>query len=477
MAADALSRLLSENENGDENRVSYEAEHYIRFVAVNCTPAAMNIKEIEAMSDEDDELKTLRSAIDTGHFESCKQYSPVAAELCKIGQVVLRGTRIILPRKLRPKAIALAHEGHLGISGTKSMLRTKVWWPGIDKEVEKFCRTCHGCQLVSKPDPAEPLRTTPLPQGPWQDIATDLLGPLPSGESILVIIDYYSRFYEVKVMRSTTTDKVIDALDELVIDRYGIPKTIRSDNGPQFISNEFRQWCEEHDIRHVKTTPKHAAANGEVERQNASLMKRIRIAHAQSQDWKRELRKYIRAYRNTIHPTTGKTPAELVFSFKPRGKIPSIQLEEVVRDEIEVRDKDNEMKAKAKQYFDQNQGAKHSNVNMGDQVLMRQEKKSKLSTPFAPEPFTVVEKKGNSVVIENSGGAQYARNTTDVKKFYPTPSVADSQPDEAQAATATSTTVDLPSTVCKPTADANQSVAARPRRTVKQPVKLKDYVT
>ena len=72
----------------------------------------------------------------TGQFEKCKQYMAVAGELCVIGQLVLRGTRIVIPKKLQPRTLALAHEGHLGVVGTKQNLRTKVWWPGMDKAAD-----------------------------------------------------------------------------------------------------------------------------------------------------------------------------------------------------------------------------------------------------------------------------------------------------------------------------------------------------
>ena len=155
----------------------------------------------------DDELKALREAITTGRFEKCKGYAPAAEELCVIGQLVLSGTRIVLPSKRRSQAISLAHEG-TRIVGTKRSLRSKVWWPGIDKAAEKFCRSCYGCQLVARPNPPEPLTSTTLPEGPWKDLAVDLLGPLPSGHSILVVVDYYSRYYEYAIMTSTTTVKV-----------------------------------------------------------------------------------------------------------------------------------------------------------------------------------------------------------------------------------------------------------------------------
>ncbi len=64
-------------------------------------------------------------------------------------------------------------------------------------------------------EPPEPLQTTPLPDRPWQDLAVDMMGPLPSGHTLLVVVDYYSRFYEVAVMQSTTTNKVGDKLEEI----------------------------------------------------------------------------------------------------------------------------------------------------------------------------------------------------------------------------------------------------------------------
>ena len=121
----------------------------------------------------------MRKAIGTGHFEKCQPpYAIIANELCKIGYLVLRGARIVLPQALKTRALALAHEGNLGIVGTKQHQRTKVWLPGVDRAAERHCKACHGCQIVARPDPPEPLRPTTLPDGPWRGVAVDLLGPL-----------------------------------------------------------------------------------------------------------------------------------------------------------------------------------------------------------------------------------------------------------------------------------------------------------
>ena len=88
----------------------------------------------------------------------------------------------------------------------KQRLRSKIWWPGIDRQAERFCKPCHGCQLVSRPANPEPIKPTLLPRNPWQDLAVDLLGSLLSGDSVLVVVDYFSRFYEINAVHNIRED-------------------------------------------------------------------------------------------------------------------------------------------------------------------------------------------------------------------------------------------------------------------------------
>ena len=90
----------------------------------------------------------------------------------------------------------------------------------MDSAAEKLCRSCQGCQVVGEFCVPVPMQRVELPTSPWKDV--DLMGPLPTGESLLVVVDYYSHFYEVGILRSTTVDKVIDFLVP-VFTRYGYP--------------------------------------------------------------------------------------------------------------------------------------------------------------------------------------------------------------------------------------------------------------
>ena len=126
----------------------------MRFVAINSTPKAMTTHEVERASSDDAELHQLRECIDTGRWTDCpdKVHAAISGERCVIGQLVLKGSRIVMPRKLRPQALALAYDGHLGIVGTKQALRRKVRWPGIDRAVETYCRSASWWQDQTHPN-------------------------------------------------------------------------------------------------------------------------------------------------------------------------------------------------------------------------------------------------------------------------------------------------------------------------------------
>ncbi|KAK3791088.1 hypothetical protein RRG08_010491 [Elysia crispata] len=227
-AADALSRLLPKPSMDEEKQNTNKTEEYIKLIVHEATPNALSAQEVEEASKDDPELQQVRQQLSNNKWDkSSKTFFPMRDELCSIGYLVLRGTRIVIPKALRSKCIKLAHTGQLGIVGTKQRLKSKVWWPGIDKEVEHFVKSCHGCQLVESALPPEPLQVTELPSGPWQDIGIDFLGPLDSGHYILVVIDYYSRYYDAEITKKTTSQKVIDTLDRL-FSMHGLPKTLKN---------------------------------------------------------------------------------------------------------------------------------------------------------------------------------------------------------------------------------------------------------
>ena len=95
------------------------------------------------------------------------------------------------------------------------------------------------------------------------------------------------------------------------------------------------------------------------------------------------------------------------------------ELLETTVDDNQLRDGDWEKKIKAKTYADERRDAQPNDLQTGDQVLLKKKKSDKLSAKFESEPYEIVEKKGNSVVIQSPEKVQYQRNVTEVKKFTP----------------------------------------------------------
>ena len=118
------------------------------------------------------------------------------------------------------------------------------------------------------------------------NLAADLLGPMPGGEYLFVVVDYYSRYFEVDILKSILSRNIIDCLDRLFA-MHGIPESLKTDNGPQFISSEFKDYMMVNGVIHVTSTPLWPQGNGEVERQNRTLLKSMRIAYAAGKDWRK----------------------------------------------------------------------------------------------------------------------------------------------------------------------------------------------
>ena len=81
---------------------------------------------------------------------------------------MLSGNRIVIPEVLQNRVVELAHEGHQGVVKTRSLLRSKVWFPRTDSVVDSVVKKCFPCQVATPKASREPLKMTPLPNGRWQ---------------------------------------------------------------------------------------------------------------------------------------------------------------------------------------------------------------------------------------------------------------------------------------------------------------------
>ena len=121
------------------------------------------------------------------------------------------GHRVVIPVKLRNQVLTELHEGHLGIVEMKSLARSYIWWPKIDKDVEHLAKSCPGFQLQQNEAGKAPVHSWEWPATPWQRIHVDFAGPF-LGRMFLIIVDAHSKWPEVEIMSSTTSTQSIDRL-------------------------------------------------------------------------------------------------------------------------------------------------------------------------------------------------------------------------------------------------------------------------
>ena len=240
------------------------------------------------------------------------------------------------------------------------------------------------------------------------------LRKIHQGRSLLVLVDSCSRWPEVFILKSTTAAVIINRMKSCFA-VHGLLEEIVTDNGPQFVAEEFDLYLREHGITHRRITSYWPQTNSEVERFNRTLEKAIRATNTEGKDWKNELNTFLLNYRATAHCTTGKSPTVLLFGREIRTKLPSLNTSSSPASTSPVVDpaileRDRCQKAKMKKYADEKRRAAPSNIKRGDKVLLKEERKNTLSTKYDPDP--VVGTEGTSLFLKRRAEPEIKRNSS-----------------------------------------------------------------
>ncbi|GFR64154.1 Gypsy retrotransposon integrase-like protein 1 [Elysia marginata] len=309
--------------------------------------------------------------------------------------------QVLLPKKLREYVMSVAHNSltgaHLGIMRTKDKVLSNFYWPGVDGDVTRYCRSCDVCQRSVKKGivPRVPLEKVPLVDTPFKRVAMDIAGPInPTSEAghrfILTLIDYATRYAEAVPLRKIDTETVAEALVD-IYSRLGVPEEVLNDQGTQFMSDCMTEVCRLLGIKQKAMTPYHPRCNGLVERFNATLKTCLRrLCSEQPRQWHRYIKPLLFDYREVPQESTHLSPFELLNGRTVRG--PMHILRELWTKEIEepevktsyeyvlnLRERlDNKLKiareelekaqGRQKHYYDQT--AKCRKFSVGEKVLV-----------------------------------------------------------------------------------------------------------
>ncbi|XP_053968882.1 uncharacterized protein K02A2.6-like [Anastrepha ludens] len=258
---------------------------------------------------------------------------------------------------------------------------------------------------------------------PFKTVHLDHLSPFPKSkkqnEHILVFVDSFTKFTIVRAVRSTATRHVIGLLNE-VSSYFGVPARIVTDRGTAFTSNDFQKYCKDNDIKHILNAIRTPRANGHAERANRTIMSMLLPSTSENKCWDEEVRAIQWTLNSTKNKTTGRSPQELLFNFKPRDILQNKLILALHKDEIitneelqdvqrEAAERANQQRRKAKIRFDEKHG-RPIRYTVGDLVLTENEPVStgssrKLEPPYKG-PFIITKVIGNDrYLIEDVPGS------------------------------------------------------------------------
>ena len=324
VVADCLSRLPTAA-GGDEEAGSSE----ICIATIQGEQlSGLNYSDLRLASHSDETLCELSSWIRTGWpndpavlSDNLRPFYRFRDELSLHDGIILRGDKILVPSLLQDRLLQIAHQSHLGMGKTKSRLRLSYWWPSLDRDVEEMIRACFCCRQMPRDSP---VQVTEWTTRPWIHLSVDIAGPKRDANGavfyLVALVDNHSKYVCCKVVRSIATPSILAFLRETFA-TFGYCNRLTTDNGVQFTSQLFQDYLKQHGIAHLRSAVYNPQANGGIERVNRNFKKLIdtwRHEKLSPADLQTAISTYLLNYNNTVHGTTSKTPAELVFKYRPR---------------------------------------------------------------------------------------------------------------------------------------------------------------
>jgi transposase InsO family protein len=218
--------------------------------------------------------------------------------------------------------------GHPGRLKTIDLMNRRYYWPGMTQAVRTYCKGCLLCDKTKTPRSAPTgfLKPLPVPLAPWRDISVDYVTPLPLCERkgqtfqhIAVVVDRLTKMRHFIPTMTPETDELADRFIDRVYSLHGLPETIISDRGTQFVSAFWRALSARLAVELRPSSAFHPQTNGQTERINAELEQYLRLFVDWAQDdWVDWLPLAEFAGNNTTSETTGVSPFYANYGFHPR---------------------------------------------------------------------------------------------------------------------------------------------------------------
>ena len=329
--ADTLSRAVPAGLKGKPEekeeifQTSVEKEIESINMAFHIAVSPERLEELQNATKTDSNLQRLISIVLEGWPEERSElpvplqaYFPFREEISLQNGLLFKGERIIVPEGMQNQVADQLHQAHQGIQSCLRRAREVVYWPGMAEQISELVGKCSTCQTFQAAQAKEPMISHPIPNLPWQYLASDLFDC--AGKSYMVLVDYYSDFFEVDRIDNKTSTEVIYKM-KAHFARHGIPERLVTDNGPCYSSQDFERFSKSWGFEHVTSSPLYPQSNGKAEnavKQAKNLMKKA--SESNSDPYKALL-----TLRNTPTETLKTSPAQRLFSRRTRTLVPTTQ--------------------------------------------------------------------------------------------------------------------------------------------------------
>jgi len=289
--------------------------------------------------------------VTVGKADSCPVSTPLIAEYQRNDKVLMQhlrerpqyfsktvhGTPLVLfhkkiyiPKPLRKRILEWYHDAlqHPGIARTERTIRQNFVWPGLSKDVERYVKSCHKCQLCKNPRTKYGhLTPRTFEEKPWDTLCVDCIGPYQVTDKkgnhyelkAMTMCDPASGWFEIVEIPNKGSETTALLVDRTWFSRYPRPQRCIFDNGNEFLGKEFQDMLKSYGIAPVPTTVKNPQANY-VERVHQTLGNMIRTYEVDTEHefdvddpWSGILSNCAWAIRSTAHSVMNATPAQIIF--------------------------------------------------------------------------------------------------------------------------------------------------------------------
>ena len=295
---------------------------------------AITWQRVKEHSLSDPQIKDLAEVIQSGFPQQRSDLPPTVESFWKcrddlhiIDDVVMMQHRIVIPEPLRNEVLQALHSAHQGESAMGERARQSVYWPGIDRSIERTRKGCLSCNKNAPSQPRLPPFEPHIPTTPFEAICADYF--FYKGHYYFIAADRLSGWTEQSRVRPGTSESGANGLIASLrsfFSTFGVAVELTSDGGPEFSAKSTNDFLERWGVRHRVSSSYLPSSNGRAELAVKSTKRLLMDNVNENGDLNSD--KVLRALlmkRNTPDPGCKLSPAEVLFGHPLRDSLPRIE--------------------------------------------------------------------------------------------------------------------------------------------------------